>query len=109
MKCRLRKGTPSLTAWGYRSSWLHLQRIIKSIEIVKQSNRRQQFDNLAFVKVLAQLAKELVIDSVGVMGYTFRQPQRGFFFIREICAIFKVGQIVDLFVCPAVPSCQDGV
>jgi len=84
MKCRLRKGTPSLTARGYRSSWLHRQRIIKSVEIVKQPDRRQQFDNFAFVKVLAQLAKELVIDSVGVMGHTFRKPQRGFFFVREI-------------------------
>jgi hypothetical protein len=105
----LAKRDRSLTARGYRSSWLHLQRIIKSIEIIKQANRSQQLNDLAFVEVLAQLGKELVIDSVGVAGHTFGQPQRGFFFFREVRTFFEISQIVDLFVCPAVPSCQDGV
>jgi len=59
--------------------------------------------------VPAQFAKELVIDSVGVAGHAFRQAQRGLFFFREVRTSFKVGQIVDLVLCPAVPSCQDGV
>ena len=100
---------PLLTARGYRSGWLHRQRIVKAIEIVKQPYSGQQLDNLAFVKVMAQFAKELVIDGVRVMGHAFRQAQRGLFFVREIRALFEVSQIVDLVVCPAVPSCQDGV
>jgi hypothetical protein len=43
-----------------------------------------------------------------VASDVFRQPQRGFFF-REIGALLEVGQIVELIVGPAVPSCQDGV
>jgi len=54
--------------------WLHLQRIVKPIEIIKQSNRRQQLDNLTFIKMFAQLAKELVIGGMRVAGHAFRQP-----------------------------------
>ena len=107
-ECNLRK-RPSLRIQGYRSSWLHRERIIKAIEIVKQANRGQQLNDLAFIKVLAQLAKELVVDGVGVAGHAFGQAQRGFFSFSEICALFEVGQVVDLFIGPAVPSCQDGV
>jgi hypothetical protein len=88
---------------------LHLQRVIKTVEIVKQTDRRQQLDNLTLIKVLAQLGKELVVDRVCVAGNALGQPQRGLFFFREVGAIFEVGQIVDLIVSPAVPSCQDGV
>jgi hypothetical protein len=88
---------------------LHRQRIIKAIEIIEQPDCGQQLDNLAFVKVLAQFIKELVIDGVRVAGHALGHPQRGFFFFREVGAFFKVGQIVDLVIRPAVPSCQDGV
>ena len=57
----------------------------------------------------AQLGKELVIHGVRVTGNAFGQPKRGFFFFREIRALLEICQIVDLFVCPAVPSCQDGM
>ena len=89
--------------------WLHLQRIIKPIEIVKQPNRSQQLNNLAFVKMPAQVAKELVVHGVRVARNAFRQPQSGFFFLCKVRSVFEVGQIVDLVVCPAVPPCQDGV
>jgi hypothetical protein len=89
--------------------WLHLQRIIKAVEIVEQPDRSQQLDNLAFIKVFAQLGKKLIVDGVRVAGNAFRQAQRGFLFFREVCTLFEVGQIVDLVVAPPVPSCQDGV
>jgi hypothetical protein len=89
--------------------WLHRQRIIEAIEIIKQPNRRQQFDNLTLIKVLTQFTKKLVIHFVRVARYAFSQTQRSFFFVCEIRALFEVGQVVDLVVRPAVPSCQDGV
>jgi hypothetical protein len=89
--------------------WLHFQRVVKAIEIVEQPDRSQQLDNLAFIKVLAQLGKKLIVDGVGVAGNSLRQAQRGFFFFREVRALLEVGQIVDLIVSPTMPSCQDGV
>ena len=88
---------------------LHGQRIVKTIELIKQPNRSQQLNNLAFIKVLAQLSKKRVIHGMRIAGHAFCQTQRGFFFIREIRPLFEVGQVVDLLVRPAVPSCQDGV
>ena len=105
----LAKVSPSPLSGQNLFRWLHRQRIIKSIEIVKKADRGQQLNDLAFVKVLAQFAKELLIDGVCVVGHAFGQAQRGFFFVREICAVFEVCQVVDLFFRPAVPSCQDGV
>jgi len=53
---------------------LHLQRIIEAIEIIKQPNRRQQFHDLAFIKMLAQLGPKLVVHGVRVAGHPFCQP-----------------------------------
>ena len=100
---------PSIAAGECLLRRLHLQCVIKSIEIIKQPDRREQLDNFAFIKMLAQLAPELVVNGMRVFGDAFRQPQGGFIFVREIRALFEGSQIVDLIVSPAVPSCQDGV
>ena len=89
--------------------WLHLQCIIEAIEIVKQANRGQQFNHLSFIKMLAEFIPKLIVHSVGIARHALRQPQRSFFFGGKVRALFKVGKIVDLIVCPAMPSCQDGV
>ena len=52
---------------------LHVQRVVEAVEVVEQSDRRQQFDDLAFVVVLAQLLPELVVDAIGIERRTLGQ------------------------------------
>jgi hypothetical protein len=89
--------------------WLHLQRVIEAVEIVEEADRGQKLDDLAFIKVLPQLIPELFIDGVSIARDTFSQTQRGFLFFAEVGELLEIGEIIDLLVCPAVPSCQDGV
>jgi len=89
--------------------WLHLQRIIEAIEIIEESNRGQQLHHFTFIKVLAHFIPELIVHGVSIAGNALRQAQCYFFFFREITALLKICQAVDLVVCPAVPSCQDGM
>src|SRR5580698_4734391 len=86
-----------------------MQRVIEAIEVVKQPNRRQQFDDLAFVVILAQLVPEGVVHAVGIEGGAFSQLQRGFLGVSKIGAVAEVCQIVNLILAPAVPPCQGGV
>ena len=87
----------------------HLQRIIEPVEIVEESNRCQQFDHFALIKMLPQFAPELVVDAVYVPGDPLRQAKSGFLAIGEIAAVFEIMKVVDLVVCPTQPSCQDGM
>ena len=87
----------------------HLQRIVEPIEIIEQSDGREQFDNFAFVEMLPQFRPEFIVDGVRVAGHAFREAQGGLFFFGEIAAIFEIAKVFDLVVAPAQPSCQDGV
>src|ERR1700761_4658747 len=84
--------------------WLHLQRIIEAIEIIEESNRGKKLHHFTFIKVLANLIPELISHGVSIAGNAPRQAQCYFFFFREITALLKICQAVDLVVCPAVPS-----
>ena len=78
------------------SGRFHLQRIVEAVEIIEQSDGRQQFDHFTFIIVPAQTGPERVINLVSVSGHTLGETQRSFFFISEIRAAFKVVQIFDL-------------
>lgn len=86
-----------------------MQCIVEAIEVVEQPDRCQQFNDLAFVIILAQLVPERVIDCVGIAGRAFGQFYGGFFSVGEIGAVAKIRQIVDLFLAPSMPPCQGGV
>jgi hypothetical protein len=51
----------------------------------------------------------LIIKSLRVNGHLFGQPQGSFFGGRKVATVFKISEIRDLVIAPAVPSCQDGV
>ena len=87
----------------------HLQGVIEAIEVIEEADSRQQFNNLAFIKILLQFGPELVINVVGILGHALGQTQRSLLLAREITAILKIVQVVDLVVCPSEPPCQDGV
>ena len=67
-----------------------MQCVVEAIEVVEQSDRRQQFNDLAFVIVLAQLVPERVIDGVGIAGRAFSQFYGSFFSVGEIGAIAEI-------------------
>src|SRR5581483_82481 len=101
----LRTASPCGDLFG----WFHLQRIIEPVEIVEESNCCQQFDHFAFVKMFTQVAPELVGDDVCVPRDLLSQAKSGLLAISEIAAVFEIVEVVDLVVCPAQPSCQDGM
>src|SRR5208283_3101275 len=88
---------------------LHPQRVVKTVEVIEQSDGRQQFNDLAFVIVTAQFSPKVIIHFVRVASNTLSQFERGFFGLSEIGTIAKVGQVLELVVVPAVPPCQGGV
>jgi|SRR5579872_3645715 len=99
---------PHAAAWnlveGSLSGRLHSQRIVEAIEIIKQADGRQQFDNLSLVEMQAQLRPELIVHGVRVPGDAFRQAERRLFPLREIGAALKLVQVLDLVLCPSEPS-----
>src|SRR5689334_19614653 len=66
---------------------LHLQRVIEPVEIVEQPDGCQQLNDLAFIKMPAQLAPELVVDRVSVAGDALRQAEGSLLLLREIGAL----------------------
>ena len=87
----------------------HFQDVIKSIEVVKQSNCCRQLDDFAFVKVFSQLFPLCVVKIVRVRSHFFRQPQGGLFRGGKVIPLFEVFQMLDLVFTPPVPSRQDGM
>ena len=52
----------------------HLQRVIESVEIVKQPDCRQQLHDFTFIKVLAKFIPELIVHGMGIAGNALSQP-----------------------------------
>src|ERR1700678_972093 len=86
-----------------------MQGVIEAVEIIEQTDRRQQLNNLAFVVVPPQFLPELVIDAVGIERGPLCQLERGFFGVSEIGAVAEICEIAQLLLGPAMPPCQGGV
>jgi hypothetical protein len=89
--------------------WFHSQHIVDPIEVIEESNRGHEFNNLAFVKVFTQVGPAGVVERMWVAGLDFSQTQCSFFPIIKIVAGLEICQMFDLIVAPAEPPCQDGM
>ena len=67
-----------------------MQCVVEAIEVVEQSDRCQQFNDLALVIILAELVPERVIDCVGIASRAFSQFNGSFFSVGEIGAIAEI-------------------
>ena len=63
---------------------------------MKEPDGGQQFNQFAFIKVLAQIGPERIVNVVSIAGHALCQPQCGLFPVSEIGAGFKVMQVIDL-------------
>lgn len=90
-------------------SWFHLQYVIHAIEVVEQANRRDQFDDLAFIEMFTQIGPMLVIERLGIASHDLGQAQRALLALVEVGAGFEFRELIDLLIAPAQPPCQDGM
>lgn len=80
---------------------LHGKCIVEAVEVVEESNRAQQFDYFALIKIPAKLVPQSIVHGVRVTAYAFGQAQSRFLFGSEVRALFEVGQVLNLLTGPA--------
>ncbi len=101
--------TSTIVCRGELFRGLHLQRVIEQVEIIEESNGGDEFYHRRFIVLLAQFSEKSVIQRVLVAREAIGHAESDLLLRGKVTAPVSVFEIVDLFVSPAIPSCQDGV
>lgn len=66
---------PCLASLG----WFHLQHVVEAVKVVEEADCSCQFDDLAFVVMVAQFRPERIVHILRAQSFTLSQFQRCLF------------------------------
>ncbi len=80
---------------------LHPHHVVEAVEVVEEADGGGEFDDFAFVEVLAEIGPHSVVNVVRMQRFAFGESKRGLLGGSEVGAGFEVSEVCDLVVGPA--------